>query len=443
VLGEQEVQRIIQQVLGYSRADETEVVFFGTASQLTRFANNYIHQHVGETNTQVSVRVVLGKKIGVASTNDLSAEGLQRTVEHARTIAQFQRDNPDYQALPGPLPIRPADSFRHTTAAAAPEQRADGVAAICRRAVEHGLVASGSFSTAVNEIAVGNSHGILAYQPTTVANLTSVIMGEGGSGYADRSSMDIDDIDAEAVGQEAVDKALRSRNPGPIEPGAYDVLLEEYAVADMLDYISYIGLGALAVQEKRSFMRLGEPITGPNITIVDDAHDDRTMAMAFDFEGVPKQQVEIIKNGVANAVVYDSYTAGREPGRTSTGHALPAPNTYGPLPLNLRLEPGTQSKADLIKDIERGLWITRFHYVNIVHPVQTILTGMTRDGTFLIEHGEVKGPVRNLRFTQSVLEAFKQAELSNTLKLQNGFVGGTLVPAARIRGFNFSSVTEF
>jgi predicted Zn-dependent protease len=151
----------------------------------------------------------------------------------------------------------------------------------------------------------------------------------------------------------------------------------------------------------------------------------------------------LIKNGVAANVVYDSYTAGREPGRQSTGHALPAPNTYGPIPLNLRLEPGRTAKADLAKDIERGLWITRLHYVNVVHPVQTILTGMTRDGTFLIENGEVKGPVRNLRFTQSVLEAFKEANLSDTLKLQRGFVGGTLVPAARLRGFNFSSVTEF
>jgi predicted Zn-dependent protease len=433
----------MQQILGYSQADETEVVFFGAASQLTRFANNHIHQHVAETNTQISVRVVIGKKIGVASTNDLSVDALKRAVAHARTIAEFQRDNPDYSGLPRPVPIRPADSFRQTTAAAAPEMRADGVAAICRRAQDHDLIASGSFSTTTNEMGVANSHGVLAYQPSTVANLVSVIMGGGGSGYADRSSMDVDDIDADAVGREAVEKALRSRDPAAVEPGAYDVVLEEYAVAELLDYMNYIGFGALAWQEKRSFMRLGEPITGPNITIVDDAYDDRTLALAFDFEGVAKQRVRMIDRGVANAVVYDSYTAGREPNHTSTGHALPAPNTYGPLPFNLRLEPGTTPKADLVKDIERGLWITRFHYVNIVHPVQTILTGMTRDGTFLIENGEVKGPVRNLRFTQSVLDAFKNAELSNTLKLQKGFVGGTLVPAARIRGFNFSSVTEF
>ena len=143
--------------------------------------------------------------------------------------------------------------------------------AICRRAADAGLVASGSFSSTVNEIAVGNSHGVFAYAPGTVADLSTVIMGDSGSGYADRTSMDVSDIDADAVGQEAVEKALRSRNPAAIEPGAYDVVLEEYAVAEMLDYLAFIGFGALAVQEGRSFMRLGETITGPNINIVDDA----------------------------------------------------------------------------------------------------------------------------------------------------------------------------
>jgi PmbA protein len=207
--------------------------------------------------------------------------------------------------------------------------------------------------------------------------------------------------------------------------------------------VGFIGFSALAVQEGRSFMRLGEQITGANISIYDDGYDPRGFPMAFDFEGVPKRRVDLIKDGVAHAVVYDSYTAGREPGRQSTGHALPAPNTYGPLPLNLVLAPGPTPKADLIKGIKRGLWVTRFHYVNIVHPLQTVLTGMTRDGTFLIEDGVITQPVKNLRFTQSVLDALRHAEPADTLKLQKSFFGGTLAPALRIEGFNFSSATEF
>ncbi|HMA33953.1 MAG TPA: metallopeptidase TldD-related protein, partial [Chloroflexia bacterium] len=246
-----------------------------------------------------------------------------------------------------------------------------------------------------------------------------------------------------ALGREAIDKAVRSQNPIDIAPGAYDVILEEYAMGEMLQYLSYIGMGALALQEGRSFMRLGEQITGANITIYDDGADPRCLPMPFDFEGVPKQRVEIIQNGVAKAVVYDTYTAGRAPGKTSTGHGLPAPNTFGPLPLNLILAPGPTPKADLIRGVKRGLWVTRFHYVNIVHPLQTVLTGMTRDGTFLIEDGVITRPVKNLRFTQSVLAALSQAELANTLKLQKGFLGGILVPAARIAGFNFSSATDF
>ncbi len=236
---------------------------------------------------------------------------------------------------------------------------------------------------------------------------------------------------------------MRSRAPVDVEPGTYEVVLEEYAVGELLEYLAFIGFGALALQEGRSFMRLGEQITGPNIHIYDDAYDPRGLPMSFDFEGVPKQRVDLIADGVARGVVYDTYTAGREPGKQSTGHALPAPNVYGPVPLNLVLAPGTTPKAALAQGIKRGLWVTRCHYVNIVHPLYSILTGMTRDGTFLIEDGQITRPVKNLRFTQNILEAFQHATLSDTLRLQKGMLGGTLVPAARLGAFTFSSGTEF
>lgn len=443
MLGEEQVRAVVQEVLAHSDAEETEVVFMGGQSQLTRFANSHIHQNVAEQNTQVNVRVISGKRIGVASTNDLRPDALRGAVERATMIARFQRENPDYQGLPGPATYPVSASASPATADASPEVRAEGVAAICHAAVGAGLVASGAFSTESGEIGVGNSRGVFAYAPNSIAALSTVIMGRSGSGYAAGTSLDVRQIDAAALGREAIDKAVRSQDPQEVEPGAYEVVLEEEAVSDLLNYLAYIGMGALALQEGRSFMRLGEQITGTNISIYDDATDPRGLPFPFDFEGVPKQRVELIKGGVAQAVVYDTYTAGREPGKTSTGHGLPAPNTFGPIPLNLVLAPGRTPKADLARGIKRGLWITRFHYVNIIHPLHTILTGMTRDGTFLIENGVVTRPVKNLRFTQSVLAAFRQAELSDTLKLQKGFLGGTLAPAARISSFNFSSGTEF
>jgi predicted Zn-dependent protease len=447
MLGQNKIREITDKVLGMSQADQTEVVLYTDRSALTRFANNYIHQNVLESNTNVNIRMVMGKKIGVASTNDLSDEGLRKAVENAATITRFQLENADFKSLPSCEDAGKAESigrgFVEATASASPETRADGAGAICRLAEENGLTAAGAFSTNAQELAVANSLGVFAYDNFTASNLLTVVMGENSSGYADRSSKDVGEIDAEAVAREAVGKAVRSKDPVQIDPGEYTVVLEEYAMADMLDYLAYVGFSALAVQEGRSFLKGGEQVTGGNVTIWDDGSDSRGLPLAIDFEGVAKQRVTLIDGGVARDPVYDTYTAGRETDKRSTGHALPAPSTFGPIPLNLYMQAGDTPKEELAKGIERGIWVTRFHYVNIVHPLLTILTGMTRDGTFLIENGEVTRPIKNLRFNQSVLEAWQDAQFSSTLKLQKSFVGGSMVPAARIEKFKFASGTSF
>jgi predicted Zn-dependent protease len=260
--------------------------------------------------------------------------------------------------------------------------------------------------------------------------------------------MDVAALDPEAVGRVAVNKALRSRNPTELEPGVYAVILEEEAVGDMLFTLGFLGFGALALQEGRSFMssRLGQKITGDNITIWDDGLDNRGLVLPFDFEGVPKQRVTLIENGIAKGVVYDSLTAGREVGKISTGHSLPAPNTMGPIPVNLFMAPGNATKEEILASTERGIWVSRFHYTNPVHPVQTILTGMTRDGTFLIENGEITRPLKNLRFTQSILDAFSEVDMLGknlkTIKMEWGSFG-CCVPAAKIHNFQFTGTTEF
>ncbi|MCP4535619.1 MAG: TldD/PmbA family protein [Chloroflexi bacterium] len=446
--GKDKLKEIANRVLGLSSADQTEVLVFSGDQHLTRFAASTIHQNVSEANVAVRVRAVFGKKVGVASGNDLSDDALQKLVESAETVARFQQDNPDFDSLPEPQPFQEAAAYIEATAGCTPEERAKGAAAICAMSRENDLEASGAFSTSADEIAVVNSLGVSAYHRSTVANIVTVIMGETGSGYASAAAMNVSDIDPEAVGRVAVDKALRSRNPTNIEPGAYTVILEENAVSDMVFYLGYLGLGALSVQEERSFMngRFGERITGDNISVWDDALDPRGLVSSFDYEGVPKQRVALIENGVGKNVVYDSFTAGREQAKTSTGHSLPAPNTMGPIPGNLFLAPGQASKEQMLASTERGIWVTRFHYTNTVHPVKTILTGMTRDGTFLIENGQITRPLKNLRFTQSVLEAFSRAEmLGSELKLIKSGWGGfaTCAPAAKIHEFQFTGTTEF
>lgn len=443
MLGAEQFQRIAELVLQHARADQAEVLFLAREEALTRFANSYIHQNVARQDAHVSVRVVLGKRIGVASTNDLSEDQLRKTTDEALAIARLQVEDPEFRSLPGPAPIPAVQAFSAATAACSPDERARRVGVICRLAKEKGLRASGSLATRSSEIGVANSLGVRAHFADTHANLVTVVMGDTGSGYSRAAAIDIADIDAEAVGREAVDKALRSASPIELEPGEYEVVLEEYAVAELLSYMAYLGFSAQALQEGRSFMRLGEQLVGPEITIWDDGLDPSGLPMPFDFEGVPKQRLEIITQGIAKGVAYDSYTAGREPGRVSTGHALPAPNTFGPMPQNLFMAPGSTPRQELGRTIQRGLWVTRFHYVNPVHPLKAILTGMTRDGTFLIENGEITRPVKDLRFTQSILEALNHVvAISRETRLSGGFRGGLRVPALHIGRFRFTSATR-
>jgi predicted Zn-dependent protease len=437
------MKAVCDKALRYSPADQTEVVILGEDSALTRFANSYIHQNVAESNREVRVRAVIGKRIGVASTNDLSDTALQKVVESAVAIARLQPENPDFTSLPGPATYQEVKAYSQRTATCTPEERARAAAIFCAKAKEAGLVASGALQTAVYEVAVANSLGLFAYAPSTVAECNTVIMADSGSGYAEGNAVDVSEIDFEGLAEEAVEKAMRSRHPVSIDPGEYTVILEEYAVGDILDYLGYLGFGALAVQEGRSFMKLGEKVLGDNISIWDDGLDPRSLPMPFDYEGVPKRRVDLIVAGKATGIVYDSYTAGRD-GKQSTGHALPAPNTLGPLPLNMFLQTGTSTKDDMLASTDRGIWVTRFHYTRPVHPMKVIITGMTRDGTFLIERGELAQPIKNLRFTQSYLDVLSRTTMiGRETKLVKGILGGNRAPALKVEGFSFTGMTQF
>jgi predicted Zn-dependent protease len=331
------------------------------------------------------------------------------------------------------------------TARTGPEERAAVVAQICDAAVRVGLTAAGAFRTSEAEVAVASSLGVFAYHQDTMTDINTVVMGERGSGHAERVSMDVADIDGEEVAKEAVDKALRNVNQIELPPGEYDVVFQEYAVADILDFFAYLSFGAQAYQEKRSFMagRIGEPVMGENVTIWDDGLAADTVPNPFDFEGVPKQRVTFIERGVARDVVWDTYTAGKE-GRESTGHALPAGSTFGPVPSNMYLATGDATLDEMVASTKRGVWVSRFWYTRPVHPLNVVVTGMTRDGTFLIEDGKVTAPIRNLRFTQSYLEAMNRVEaIGKTAMLHRAIAGVSRAPALKIAKWNFTGVSEY
>ena len=448
MLGEQEVRRIAGTVLAASRADQTEVEVFANDSALTRFANNYIHQNVEQTDVDVRVRAVIGRKIGVASSNETSDDALARLAARAFELAQHQRENDDFRSLPRPAPVPQASSYAEATARCGPEERAGVVGQICDASSRAGLTAAGAFHTTAQELAVANSLGVFAYNRETQADINTVVMSDTSSGHAARVSKDVGEIDGEAVAREAVDKALRGVNPAAIEPGEYEVILEPYAVVDLLDFFSYLSFGALPYIEKRSFMagRLGEKVMGEDVSIWDDALSPDGIPSPFDYEGVPRERVPFIENGIAKGVVWDSYLAGKVGGDArSTGHALPAGVTFGPIPLNMFMATGDATRDDMIRSVKRGLWVSRFWYTRSVHPLNVVVTGMTRDGTFLIEAGKIVGPVRSMRFTQGYVDALNCVGLvGNEPMLVLGDLGGGVrsVPALKIAKWNFTGVSE-
>ena len=442
------VDDLLDRALAHSNADATEALYMGQDSALTRFANNRIHQNVREHDAQLQVRVIDGERIGVAGTNRLDDAGIRAVVERAAAIAQRSNANPNAAILPEPdgRDHDPELGFVAGTAEAGAELRAEGARAVIAAGQAAGLETAGSFSTGVMTIAVANSHGVRATHRSTRASLLTVMMdgfaSGAASGYAHAGAGDVADIDAEALGAEAAEKGDRMRGAKALEAGEYEVILEEYAVAGLLEYLSYIGFSGLALEEGRSFMELGKQVMGDNVSIWDDGADPSGLPSPIDFEGVVRKRVDLIRNGVANAVVQDAATGARA-GSGSTGHGLPAPNLIGPMALNLFMAPGIGARSELINGVKRGVWVTRFHYINPVHPKKAILTGMTQDGTFLIEDGQLSRPVLNFRFTQSIPEAFSDVRAASreTKLLPGEFFGAARVPALHLGSFNFTGTT--
>ncbi|MGH2590374.1 MAG: TldD/PmbA family protein [Actinomycetota bacterium] len=444
-VGPDEVRRVADAALETKGADAVDVLFMHEWGGLTRFASSSIHQSTWREDMDLRVRVVTGDRVGVAATNEFSPDGARRAAESAREMVGVVAPDPLFAGVAPPNPIQDDSAFDDATASTTPERRAEGVAELVARCSD-GLTASGAFETFASEVAVANTEGQFCWAPTTRASITTVVIGpDGGSGFAEVFAAGVDQIDPAAVGKRAADKAHASREPRDVEPGRYTVVLEPAAVSTLVGFLAWIGFGGRQIVEDRSCLsgRQGERVAAEEVTIYDDAREPGTLGIPFDFEGVPRSRVTLIERGVFQGGVYDLRTAKQAGGQT-TGHALPPPNPEGPYPLNTVMQRGDAAIEDMVASTDHGLLVTRFHYTNVVHPIESSITGMTRDGTFLIEGGEVAHPVKNLRFTQSILEALqattmvgRDAELASEF-----FFSASLVPALKIESFNFSGRSD-
>jgi len=446
LIGPDEIRRVIQPALEIGGADGVEVLVMHEWGGLTRFASSAIHQSTWREDTGIRVRVVREGRIGVAAANDFSEAGARRAAESAREMAQVAAPDPLFPGLAPKEPVPERDGFDEATAATTPQQRAEGVATLVAQCRDGGLLAAGAFETTAVELGLANTEGQFCWAPSTQASLTAVVTGaEGGAGFAETFAARVDDVDAEAVGRRAATKARQSRRPRDLDPGRYEVVLEPSAVSTLVGFLAWVGFGGRALLEGRSCFsgKEGRRVAAPSVTIYDDALSPLTLGVPFDFEGTPRRRVDLIKDGVFLDGVYDLRTA-KQAGKRTTGHALPPPNPEGPFPLNLFMAPGEATLEEMVVATQRGVLVTRFHYSNVVHPTESIITGTTRDGTFLIEDGEVKYPVKNFRFTQSILEALSATSMvgRDTELASEFFFSASRVPALKIDSFQFTGRSD-
>jgi PmbA protein len=443
-LTSQRAHELFREVVKYSTARETEALITSNSYSLTRFANNSIHQNVTEQGLQLSMRGVHDQRMARVSTNKLQDDSIRRLAEAALDLARLAPRDPELLPMPGPQMYRALSRYDSETAGLPAEERARAVLAVIERAQADHLTAAGVFSSGSAVSALFNSRGLRGFHEETLSEFSVTMMGPTSSGWAKKSSGNYRELDWEALADRAARKALAGAEPREVPPGRYTVILEPAAVLDLLGFLVF-DFSGLAVAEQRSFLtgRMGQKIFGSNIEIRDDAFHPLQLGTPFDGEGVPRQRVSLVEHGVARNVVYARQTA-RKLGVEPTGHGFPLPNEYGEAPLNIVMEGGRHTLDDMVRSTERGLLVTRLWYIREVDPYQKLVTGMTRDGTFWIEDGEVKGGVKNLRFNQSLIAMLCEVEMMTPPERAAGEESFEMVlPGMKVRDFNFSSVTKF
>ena len=439
-----ELHHLAERVLQLSDADETEVHIDFVSDALTRFANNTIHQNVAERTLSVSVRTVFDGRTARAATNKTDDDSLRRAVAASAALAHSQPKNPDLLPMPGPQKYPRMARYFPATADATPQDRAVAVAKVTGLAEENKQTAAGIFSTGASLTAMANSKGLFASYRQSRAECSITILERDSSGWAKASATNRDHIDPQALARRASEKAAASRRPKEVEPGRWTVILEPAAVLDLVGFLFYDFAGTAVLDQRSCFTnRLGKQVMGENVTIHDDVTHALQSGPPFDGEGLPRQTVLLVERGVLRHLVYSRATAKKMKAKP-TGHAMPLPSQDGEAPFNLVFAGGNTSLETMIATTDRGILLTRLWYIREVDPYEKILTGMTRDGSFLVENGKISTGIRNLRFNQNILEMLcNVGQMSTEVRAAGEESFDMVVPAMKVRDFHFTEVTKF
>ncbi len=434
--------------------DHAQASVFIHDTGLTRYANSQIHQNVAVKNGGLLIKAIIDNQIATIRINTLEEKQVEKAVVQAAKTARSSRRNRDFKSLPDPEPWIPIESgFNAETAECSPQQRAEKVKEAVETAHSRSpkiKAVAGYISTTSVAYAVANSLGVSAAAKLSTAAMKTTAISRSGSsegfGTAEKYSRHVKNIEPSLLANEASEKAIRSLNPVKLPPGEYQVVLSPLALATLLTYMGYIGFSATPYQEGRSFVKyhLNDQVFDEKLDVKDDARDPETLyATPFDGEGVPKRPLQLIEKGAVNegSICHNSFTAGKE-NKKSTGHAVPPISeffTERPIPFNVTVSPCDSTLEEEIIETKEGIFVTTFHYVNPVEPTKVILTGLTRDGTFLIDKGEISRPIMNLRFTDSILSAFKSIPL---ISRKRETIQYTTVPSVKLEKLRFVGVSS-
>ncbi|MGA2359890.1 MAG: TldD/PmbA family protein [Terriglobales bacterium] len=469
MLAKEQAADIFDRIRRFSSADEVEAIFTGSRFALTRFANNTIHQNVEEENSIVSIRTNFAGRTARATANQFDDESLQRAVAASENLARVQAADPDLLSMPTAEEANSGDEdvgatrFFDETTAITPADRAEVVKSIVSIAGKHKLTTAGIYSNSESREGIFNCRGLANWHHQTLAEISITMLAEDSSGWQKLNSPDVRNLDPTRLAETAAQKAVASAHPREIAPGKYTVILEPAAVLDIVGFMFWDYSG-VAILDQRSFLndRIGARLFGENINICDYAAHPLQAGSPFDGEGMRRQRVQLVENGVVKRVVYarstaqkmkNSVYAGKVGPIEPTGHGFPLPNEMGEMPLNIVFEvpdkvfggpEKPKSVEEMIASTERGVLVTRLWYIREVDPYEKIVTGMTRDGTFLVENGKIQCGLRNFRFNQSLISMLSNVEaMSAPVRASGEESFDMVVPAMKVKAFNFTEATKF
>ena len=441
IMTRNQAQALVEKVVKMSRADDVIVGVNSTYQADLRFAANQMSTSGGVVNAQMSVQSTFGKKHAVTVTNDLSDESLRHTVEQSEALAKLSPDDPENMPALGPQTYLPVNGYFDSTANLTPAERARAALTALEPARKAGdLKASGFLIVNAGANAIGNNKGLFAYNRATTANYTlTVRTADGtGSGWAGAEHPDWKQLDFPRLASQAIEKARLSRDPVAIEPGRYTVILEPQAVGDLVQLMGF-ALAARSADEGRSAFakpgggnKIGEKLVDSRVTIFSDPQDPQLLAQPYDGQGLPLARQVWFENGVLKQLFYSRFWAQKQ-GKTPTS-----------FPTSVKMVGGTTSVDDMIKSTPRGVLVTRLWYLRQVDPRTILFTGLTRDGTFLIENGKLTKSIKNFRFNESPLFLLNNIEaIGPAVRLGGTEAGGLVVmPAIKAKDFNFTSLSD-